>query len=141
MSSALSSAQETFVKEANVAVISTVDARGRPHATPVWYLYDDGEFRISIDRSSIKYRNIAANSNVSLVIDQRAMPYYALMLRGQVQIGAALSDADRIKLAVRYLGEDLGKRYAESVREGDSVTLHLRPSSVVAHDPLGSRPG
>ena len=42
--------REEFLAGANVAILGTVDAKGRPHATPVWYLYDDGAFRISMWR-------------------------------------------------------------------------------------------
>ncbi|MDP9180947.1 MAG: pyridoxamine 5'-phosphate oxidase family protein, partial [Chloroflexota bacterium] len=84
--------REAFLREANVAVLSTVDTRGRPHAAPVWYLYDDGVFRISTGDGSQKHRNILANPNISLVIDQRALPYYAVMVQGTADIGPAFSD-------------------------------------------------
>ena len=45
--------RETFLRQANVAVLGTVDVRGRPHAAPVWYLYD-GVFRISTSDGSQK---------------------------------------------------------------------------------------
>jgi PPOX class probable F420-dependent enzyme len=105
--------RETFLRQANVAVLGTVDARGRPHGAPVWYLYDDGIFRINTDRGSQKHRNIERNPNISLVIDRPAMPYYAVMIQGTAEIGPPLPDADHLKLSVRYLGEELGKRYAK----------------------------
>jgi len=93
--------REAFLRGANVAVLSTVDSRGRPHAAPVWYLYDDGVFRISTGEGSQKHRNIVANPNISLVIDQRELPYYAVMVQGTAEIGPGFSDDDRLRLAVR----------------------------------------
>jgi PPOX class probable F420-dependent enzyme len=135
--------QEAFLREANVAVLGTVDLRGRPHAAPVWYLYDDGVFRISTGDGSQKHRNIAANPNISLVIDQRALPYYAVMVQGTAEIGPAFSDEDRLRLAVRYLGENLGTRYAESSDAEASVSLTIRPRKVIVYDPMPGfrRPG
>jgi PPOX class probable F420-dependent enzyme len=128
--------RETFLQQANVAVLGTVDARGRPHAAPVWYLYEDGVFRISTGDGSQKHRNILANRNISLVIDQRALPYYAVMVQGTADIGPAFSDEDSLRLAVRYLGEDLGSRYAERTDAEAAVSLTIRPRKVIVYDPM-----
>ena len=129
--------REAFLRGANVAVLSTVDSRGRPHAAPVWYLYDDGVFRISTGAGSQKHRNIVANPNISLVIDQRELPYYAVMVQGTAEIGPAFSDEDSLRLAVRYLGEQLGKGYAESQRGNEaSVSLTIKPRKVIVYDPM-----
>jgi PPOX class probable F420-dependent enzyme len=128
--------REAFLREANVAVLSTVDSRGRPHAAPVWYLYDDGVFRISTGDGSQKHRNILANPNISLVIDQRTLPYYAVMVQGTADIVPAFSDEDSLRLAVRYLGENLGPRYAERTDAEASVSLTIRPRKVIVYDPM-----
>jgi PPOX class probable F420-dependent enzyme len=128
--------RETFLRQANVAVLGTVDARERPHAAPVWYLYDDGVFRISTGDGSQKHRNILANPNISLVIDQRALPYYAVMVQGTAHIGQAFSVEDSLRLAVRYLGENLGARYAERANAEASVSLTIRPRKVIVYDPM-----
>jgi PPOX class probable F420-dependent enzyme len=128
--------REAFLREANVAVLSTVDSRGRPNAAPVWYLYDDGVFRISTGDGSQKHRNILANPNISLVIDQRTLPYYAVMVQGTADIVPAFSDEDSLRLAVRYLGENLGPRYAERTDAEASVSLTIRPRKVIVYDPM-----
>lgn len=128
--------KEALLKEANVIVFSTVDAKGRPHSTPVWYLYDNGEILISVGKDEQKHRNVLRNPNVSLVIDRRSLPYYAVMIQGTAEIGPGLSDEDRLRLAVRYLGEELGKRYTEMTQGNDSVTLRIRPRKVMEFDPM-----
>lgn len=127
--------REKFLRGANVAILGTVDSRGRPHATPVWYLYDDGEFRISIGAGSQKHKNIAANPNVSIVVDEGAMPYYAVMVQGEAVIGPGFSDEDSLRLAVRYLGEDVGSAYAARTDAEESISLTIRPRKVVVYDP------
>lgn len=128
--------QDALLAEANIAVFGTVDARGRPHATPVWYLYDDGVIRISVGKDEQKHKNVARNPNVSVVIDRRAMPYYAVMVQGTAEITPELSGDDRMRLAVRYLGEDLGKRYVEMTKGQESVTLRIVPRKVMEFDPM-----
>lgn len=131
--------QDALLSEPNILVLGTVDSRGRPHATPVWYLYDEGEIRISVGRGGQKHKNVEGNPNVSVVIDRRTLPYYAVMIQGTAEIGPGFSNEDRWRLAVRYLGEDLGKRYVESTGGEDSVTLRIVPRKVMEFDPMASR--
>lgn len=130
--------KEALLQEPNIIVLATADAKGRPHATPVWYLYDDGEIRISVGKNEQKHKNVLRNPNVSVVIDRRGLPYYAIMIQGTAEIGPGMSDEDRLRLAVRYLGDELGKRYTESTNGGDSVTLRIRPRKVMEFDPMAS---
>lgn len=123
--------QKRFAAEANVAVLASVDGKGRPHATPIWYLFDDGEFVLSVGRGGQKHRNLERNPEVTLVIDSRVVPYYALMVSGTMEIGPQLSDEQRLAMATRYLGDDLGKRYVEFTTGEDSVGLRLKPRKVM----------
>ena len=120
-----------FLGEANVAVLATVDGQGRPHAAPVWYLYEDGDLIVSTGRGSQKHRNIERNPNVTLVADRRTLPYFAAMVSGRAEIGPPLSDAKRLELATRYLGGEMGRAYVASTEAGSSVTIRLRPEKVI----------
>jgi PPOX class probable F420-dependent enzyme len=124
---------EDFLKEAKIAVLATVDRRGRAHAAPVWYLYEEGEFVISTGRGSQKHRNVEANPEIMLVVDRRTLPYYAVMAPGRARIGGPLAQEDRLRMAVRYLGEDLGRRYAERTSGEDAVTIRLRPQRLIEY--------
>jgi PPOX class probable F420-dependent enzyme len=125
--------RDAFLREANVAVLATVDPRGRPHAAPIWYLYENGVFIMATGRTSQKRVNVDANPDVTLVVDRRTIPYYAVMVHGRAEIGPRLSDEDRLRMAVRYLGEDLGRRYIERTTGEDSVTITLRPTKFVEY--------
>lgn len=130
--------REEFLKQANVAVLTTVDAKGRPHGTPVWYLYDDGAFVISTDRNSKKHRNLQANPNVCLVIDKRTVPYFVVMAHGRAELGPMFAPEERLRLAIRYLGDERGRRYVEHTKSEDSITVRLRPERIVEyHGRLG----
>jgi PPOX class probable F420-dependent enzyme len=131
---------EEFLAEANVAILATVDRKGRAHAAPVWYLYDGGELIISTGRGSQKHRNIEANPAVTVVVDRRTLPYYAVMVRGRAQIGAPLTDEQRLRMATRYLGEETGRRYVERTAGSDSITIRLRPGKVIEYEGRAGRP-
>jgi len=124
-------AQEAFLRGSNVAVLATVDRRGRAHAAPIWYLYENGEFLMSTGRGSQKHRNIEGNPEVTLVIDRRSLPYYYLSARGSAEIGPALSREDRGRIASRYLNEEQTARYLERMAGLDSVSIRLRPRKLI----------
>ena len=128
------SEMDDFLSEANVAVLATVDTKGRAHAAPVWYLYDDGVFVISTGRGSQKHKNLEANPEVTLVVDSRTLPYYAVMARGRVELGPAFSDEQRLRLATRYLGEDIGRQYVERTAGEDSISVRLKPRKLIVFD-------
>jgi len=118
---------ERFLHESQVAVLATVDRQGRPHAMPIWYLYEDGVILMSVGRGSQKQRNIERNPSATLVVDQRETPYYAVMIRGTAEIGPPLSPDQHQRLSIHYLGEEEGKRYADRTVGHDAVTIRLTP--------------
>ena len=132
--------REAFLQQANIAVLSTVDAEGRPHAAPVWYLYDDGVFVVSSDVGSQKHKNIQSNANICLTIDKRDLPYFAVMAHGRAEIGPGFSDEERLRLSIRYLGEQLGQAYAAQTRVfEDSLSIRLRPAKVIEYHGRAAR--
>ena len=132
--------REELLKEPNVAVLATVGSGDRAHAAPIWYLYEEGVFIMSTGRGSQKHRNVEAHPEVTLVVDDRTIPYYAVMVQGRAEIGPRLKDDDRLKMAVRYLGEELARAYLERVSGEDSVTIRLRPRKLIEFNGRAGRP-
>jgi PPOX class probable F420-dependent enzyme len=131
---------EEFLAEANVAILATVDGKGRPHAAPIWYLYEDGALLMSTGRGSQKHRNVEANPEVTVVVDRRTLPYFAVMLSGAAEPGPPLNDEKRLEMAVRYLGPERAKRYVEMTKGNDSITIRLRPRKTVVFEGRAGRP-
>ena len=127
----ISNEASDFLDRANIAIMATIGPENRPHAAPVWYLYEDGELLVSTGLSSQKYRNVERNPAVTIVVERRETPYYVVTVQGEAEIGPPLSDEQRLILAIRYLGEGRGKTYAERTRGSDSITLRIRPSKIL----------
>jgi PPOX class probable F420-dependent enzyme len=130
---------ESFLSEPNVAVLATVDRKGRPHAAPIWYLYEDGEFIISTGNGSQKHRNVEGNPNVTIVIDRRTIPYFAAMAQGAATIGPSMDSPMRLRLAIRYLGEELGRGYVASMPDAEGITVRLRPTKIIEYNGRAGR--
>jgi PPOX class probable F420-dependent enzyme len=137
---ATTSDRAAFLHEPHVAVLATVDGHGRPHAMPIWYLYEGGVIIMSVGRGSQKHRNLERNRWATLVVDRRETPYYALMVRGQARIGPALDPDRHLWLAIRYLGEAEGRRYSERTAGHDGISIRLVPDEWIEfHGQAGRR--
>jgi PPOX class probable F420-dependent enzyme len=128
-----------FLKEPNIAVLATVGPGGRAHAAPIWYLYEDGVLLMSTGKGSQKARNIERNQEVTFVIDRRTLPYYAVMVQGAAELGPPLSEDSRLRMAVRYLGEGMGRAYVARRGGGGSVTIRLRPRRFIEYHGVAGR--
>lgn len=60
--------------------VGTVRSDGRPHLSPVWFIYLAGELYICIDPRSVKSKNLQANPRVSLALEDGLHP---LICEGQ----------------------------------------------------------
>src|SRR2546425_6582927 len=100
-----------FLRQPNVAALSTVRPEGRPHVTPVWYEYDGEEFVISSLRTTQKMRNISRKGYASLCIYSQDMPYRQVIIEGTARIGSPVDNVCRDRGATRYLGETPGRAY------------------------------
>ena len=132
--------RETFLSEANVAILATVGPKGA-HAVPIWYLYEDGAFLMSTGRGSQKHRDIERNPNVTLVVDRRILPYYAVMARGRAEVGTALDVATRRRIAGRYLTEAQLEAYMARASDGESMSIRLRPRKFIEYHGRAGRTG
>ena len=131
---------QEFLKQPNVAVLATVGPGGQAHAAPIWYLYKDGVLIMSTGHGSQKHRNVEAHPEVTLVVDRRTLPYYAVMAQGAAEISGPLSDELRLEMAVRYLGAEMARAYVARRGGGDSVTIRLRPRRIIEYRGVAGRP-
>ncbi|MEM2759679.1 MAG: pyridoxamine 5'-phosphate oxidase family protein [Nitrososphaerales archaeon] len=73
-----------FINKYEVCRIATV-GNGKPHITPVCYMFIDGKFYIATDYDTRKYRNLMKNKNISLLIDVY-QPNKAVLVEGIAEI-------------------------------------------------------
>ena len=62
-------ALDAFLAEPRNALVVGVRKDGRPHATPIWFLWQGGRFYVSVTKTRVKYRVFTNDSRVQLVID------------------------------------------------------------------------
>jgi PPOX class probable F420-dependent enzyme len=125
--------REAFLADLHVGILSVArDGKG-PLSLPVWYLYDEGEVTIHTSDRSAKVLLLQRRGRASLTVQTETPPYQYVMVEGPVTI--LKDDRDVLSMASRYLGPELGVRYAEqNPPTDDSVTVHLRPESWLTCD-------
>ncbi|MFQ5381621.1 MAG: pyridoxamine 5'-phosphate oxidase family protein, partial [Dehalococcoidia bacterium] len=63
--------RDEFLSRPHTAVLATVDAKGRAHAVPVWYLWTGEVVEIIGGKDSAKMRHVASTGRAALCIDTR----------------------------------------------------------------------
>ncbi len=122
--------REEFLAGLHVGVLGVERADGAPLAVPVWYSYEPGgEVVVLTSRSSIKGTLLAAAGRASLVAQQEDPPYKYVSVEGPVELDDLGGDAhDELEsMAIRYLGEEMGRGYAAANPGGDNTRVRLRP--------------
>jgi PPOX class probable F420-dependent enzyme len=82
----LPAAAKDLLEATHVAAIATLTPGGRPQITAVWYLFEDGQLKLTVRNDRAKIRNLTAHPVVSLFILDPSDPLHTLEVRGRVSI-------------------------------------------------------
>jgi PPOX class probable F420-dependent enzyme len=125
------SERQEFLAGLHVGVLAIERADGPPLAVPVWYSYEPGgDVEVLTSASSLKGRLAAAAGRASLCAQQEELPYKYVTVEGAIEVvalDAAASAAAVVPMAVRYLGEEMGRAYASNSVGPDDVVIRLHP--------------
>ena len=72
--------------DAQVATLATIDDDDFPQLTEVWFLYDEGDLKISLNTSRRKTAFLERRPQCSVLILDLANPYRYLEIRGRARI-------------------------------------------------------
>src|SRR5262245_41766141 len=113
--------------DADVAMLATIGHDGYPQVTALWFLFDDGMLRLSLNTTRQKVKNLQAHPECTLFILDRANPYRTLEVRARAEITPDADYAFAKKLGAKYGGADLSTRD----RPGETrVVVSLQPIKV-----------
>src|SRR5262249_31738470 len=62
--------RDAFLTELRIGRLATMRDDGWPHVTPIWYVWDDGRFVLSLGKSRRHLDNIARDPHVTLCVDE-----------------------------------------------------------------------
>ena len=113
---------------AQVGVLGTIGASGRPQLSATWFLAEGDTVKISLNTARQKVKNLQADPKVSFLILAPDNPYKYVELRGDAEVTA---DDDY------SFADKLGAKYGANLRERDQpgevrVVVTIKPTRVVA---------
>ena len=112
---------------AQVAVLATIGQDGFPQVTALWFLFDEGTIKMSLNTTRQKVKNLQAHPECSFFILDPANPYRTLEVRARAEITPDTDYTFAKKLGAKYGGVDLSTRD----RPGETrVVVSLQPIKV-----------
>ena len=126
----LSPKVESFLSGKHFGKLATVMKDGSPHPTPMCYMLDGGTILVNTTTSRVKYFNIKRDDRVCFLVDD-GYPY--VIVFGRARLANERDGRKDIEtLAVRYMGEEAGKKAArERYWKDERATVEIVPEKVV----------
>lgn len=107
-----------------VATLATYGEDGYPQVSALWFLYDEGVVRMSLNETRQKVKNMKQKPEATLFILDPANPYRTLEIRGRVEISNDTPDYAFVeRLSAKYGGYDV-RNNDKPGEERLVVTLH-----------------
>lgn len=117
-----------FLADVHVGVLAIGRDGTGPLAVPIWYQYDGTHVTIFTSGESVKAKLLRRAGRATLTVQDETPPYRYVSVEGPVTVSPRRPDDDLEAMAIRYLGPEVGARYAASSSEGDdAVTVRLTP--------------
>lgn len=112
---------------AQVGILGTIGASGRPQLSVIWFLAEGDTVQVSLNTVRQKVKNLRANPKASFLIVDPAKPYRYVELRGDVDI----TPDDDYEFA-----DKVGAKYGADLRDRDKpgesrVVVTIKPARVI----------
>jgi PPOX class probable F420-dependent enzyme len=112
--------------DGQVATFATIDDNGFPQLTEVWFLYDEGQLKLSLNTTRRKTRNLERRPQCSVLMLDLQNPYRYLEVRGRARVEPDADGAFAAQVGTKY-GVDL----VEYDRPGESrVVVTVEPLKI-----------
>jgi Pyridoxamine 5'-phosphate oxidase len=117
--------REQYLSAVRIGVLSVGRTDREPLTIPVWYDYKDGVVVITSADGSKKNDLLRQAGRASLCVHNESWPYSYVTVEGPVTLRER-SPQDVLDMAIRYLGDEAGREYAEGITWG-GVLAELTP--------------
>jgi nitroimidazol reductase NimA-like FMN-containing flavoprotein (pyridoxamine 5'-phosphate oxidase superfamily) len=128
--------RQEFLAALHVGVLSVAADDRPPASVPIWYDYvPGGNIRINTGASSRKAKLIEQAGAVTLVVQREEPPYQYVVVEGTVVDVTTPTPLDvREAVAIRYLGEEGGRAFVQTLEGQESVLFTIRPDRWITAD-------
>ena len=117
------------------AILATYRRDGGVLLSPVWHEWEDGGFTVVTSPRDVKMRHIERERRAAIVVADHEPPFRGIEVSGTptVDHNVLVAQAAMQRIASRYLGEQRGRDYADSLGE-DVALIRLAPGALRTWD-------
>jgi PPOX class probable F420-dependent enzyme len=114
--------------------LATTRRDGRPHVVPIWFVLDGDDLVFMTGATTVKGRALERTGLGSICVDDDRPPYSFVTVSGPVTISVDLKEMlpFSIRIAARYMGEELAERYGRRNAVEGELLVRLRAEHVLA---------
>ena len=127
--------REFLLAGSRTGKLATVRPDSRPHVAPVWFTLDGDDLIFTTMANTVKGKNLLANPQVAISIDEEEFPFAFVLIEGSAKI-EALSPSELLpyttRIARRYVGDDGADSYGRRNAAEGEVLVRVPLTKVIA---------
>ncbi len=129
---------EAFLQAPRHAILGTNTIDGPPHLSPVWYLYENGRFYISIASTTVKHKNLRRDPQIALCIDGGRSDTRTVMATGLAELVAA-GEPQQLEMRRRIIrhyhtNQEEGEQYIKRLENKSSELIIFAPQKILTQN-------
>ena len=127
---------QAFLERPLLARFCSFNEDGSIHATPIYFLYQGGEFLFGTQVRAHKIQNIRRDKHVTVLIDTEEPVLQSVLVYGEAELDFEDVLEKRVRILERYYDDPAQARaFAERLSKAwETVIIHVRPEKMVTVD-------
>src|ERR1700727_2294297 len=115
-------------------ILGYMSASGRPLATPVWFIVEDGTLVFNTGKETAKGRSLAREPRATLLANLQEPPYGFVQVQGDAELSEDPEELLRtaIAIAARYMGADKAEAVGRRNAVPGELVGRVIPTKVIA---------
>ena len=126
-----------YLNEPRIARAASNSPSGYPYVVATWYAYEDGELYFFCGRRAPRASALKKDPKMVFLIDDDHYPYKHVTIQGRAYIEDSPAKTDEYveSISKKYLGPDMGLKYAESLKQSiDPVLIRVEITKLISWD-------
>lgn len=127
---------QAFLERPLLARFCSLNEDGSIHATPIYYLYQGGEFLFGTQEKAHKIQNIQRDQHVTVLIDTDEPVLQSVLVYGEAELDFEDVLEKRVRILERYCEDPAQARaFAQRLAAAwETVIIHVKPTKLVTVD-------
>ena len=126
-----------YLNEPRIARAASNSSSGFPYVVATWYAYEDGELYFFCGRQAPRASALKRDPKMVFLIDDDHYPYKHVTIHGVGRLEDSQDKTDRYveSISIKYLGPDMGLKYAESLKKSiDPALVRVEITKLISWD-------